>query len=291
MVGNSRRSTGVLFFVAFVLCTRAMCQEMRNFEELTLEIATSAREVLPIEPMPITITLSNDTERPIRGHKQIDPGTGFLKIYVARANKPFEQFHSSDRPTLTGIRGSDLLKPGFRISFSGYLFYAHPANLDKEKWGQYFFESPGIYRIKAMFEDMDETRIESNVLTVEVKQPTGEDAAAYEFVKNLHNSQEKDVYCGDFLLTRFGRAITPKAQKVLDKKGEFISRFPNSRYARYVYYSLGNNYRLGVGKGVKRGVRLLERAASYEDFFLAKEALLKLIKTLTEQGQTEKAWK
>lgn len=289
---SSLKCVIVVFSLICILFALLKAQELSDFEQLTLEITTNVQEVLPIEPMPITITLSNNTEKPITGHNQIDPGTGFLKIYVAKADKPFEHFHSSDRPSLTGIRGDDVLKPGYRTSFSGYFFYAHPANLDKEKNGQYLFEEPGIYRIKATFEDMEgESKIESNVLTVEAKQPTGQDAAAYEFLKNLREEQDEDVYYGNFLLTTFGRNITPRKQKVLDKKEEFLSRFPKSRYARYVYYSLGENYRLDVGKGVGRGIKLLEKAAGYEDFFLAKDVLLKLIETLEEQGQSSNAWK
>jgi len=292
MIIKRQKCTALLLLITSFFCKGIIAQETGNFEELSLEITTTVQKVLPMEPMPITITLSNDTKTPITAYNDINPGVGCLKIYVAKADKPFEQFYSSDWPSITGIRGENVLKPGFRTSVSGYLFYAHPANLDKGQQGQYLFESPGVYRIKTTFKDMeDESKIESNVLTIEAKQPTGDDAAAYEFLKNLKEKQDKDVYYGNFLLTSFGRSITAKAQKVLDKKEEFISRFPNSRYAQYVYYSLGDNYRLGVGKGVKRGIELLEKAASYEDFFLAEDSLLKLIETLSEQGETSKAWK
>ena len=292
MVLYNYRCISIFIVVAFIFCQMGVCQQTGSFQELTLKITTTVKEVLPMEPMPITITLSNDTDTPITGHIQIDPGCGILKIYVAKADKPFEQFHSSDRPAITGIRGEDVLKPGFHTSFSGYLFYAHPSKLDKGQRGQYLFESPGVYHIKATFEDLDgEKKIESDVLTIKTTQPTGEDAATYEFLKNLKENQDKDVYYGNFLLTWVDRSITAKAQKILDKKEEFISRFPNSRYARYVYYSLGDNYRLGAGKEVKRGIDLLEKAASYEDFFLAEDSLLKLIETFSEQGETSKAWK
>jgi len=291
MITKSQKRTALLLLITSFFCKGIIAQETVNFEELSLEITTSVRQVLPMEPMPITITLSNNTDTSITGYSDINPGVGCLKIYVAKADKPFEQFHSSDWLSITGIRGENVLKPGFRTSVSGYLFYAHPANLDKGQKGQYLFESPGVYHIKTTFEDLDgEKKIESNILTIEAKELTGEDAAAYEFLKNLKEKQDKDVYYGNFLLTGFGRSITAKAQKVLDKKEEFISRFPNSRYAQYVYYSLGDNYRLGVGKGVKRGIELLEKAASYEDFFLAKDSLLKLIETLEKQNESSKAW-
>jgi len=293
MVLNAWRCTRILVLGAIVFCQAAMCRQTGNFEQLTLEITTSAQEVLPMEPMTITITLSNNTQRPITGHALIDPGYGILKVYVAQADKPFEQFHSSDRPTLTGIRGDDLLKPGFFTTFSGYLFYAHPANLDKEKRGQYLFESPGIYRIKATFDDINgESRIESNVLTVEAKQPSGEDAAAYRFLKELQDGQDKSVYYGNFLLRDLGGVMNVRDQKVLARQKEFVSRFPKSRYSRYLCYSLGLTYcRQKEEKDVRKGIDLLNKAAGYDDFFLAKEALLKLIETLEEQRKSDQAWK
>lgn len=287
MALNTRRFMRLSLFVAFIFGRGGMGQDTGNFEDLTLEIGTTVQKVLPMEPLPFTVTLSNSTEAPITAHAQIDPGCGILKIYVAEANKEFEQFHSADRPSLTGIRGKDVLKPGFHTSFNGYLFYAHPANLDKDNRGQYLFESPGIYRIKATFQDINgESKIESNILTVHAGQPSGQDAAAYKFLKNLQDSEDNEVYYGNFLLRDFAW------QQVLDKQEEFISRFPKSRYARYAYYSLGLTYRgRDSEKDAGRGIRLLEKAAGYEDFFLAKEALLKLIESFEDREETRKAWK
>jgi len=276
-----------------LLSTETRPKEIATFADLTLQIATTTGEVLPMEPMQITITLSNSIGKPIAGHSIIDPGSGLLRIYVAKGNQSFEEFRSSDWAFSDIIRVPDeVLNAGFSSTVSGYLFYAHPANPDKERQGQYLFESPGIYRIKAILKDLKgQEQIQSNILSIKVKQPTGEDAAAYEYLKNLRNEQDKDVYYGNFLLTSYGRSIIPRTQKVLDKKEEFISQFPNSRYARYIYYSLGDNYLLGVGKGVEHGIKLLEKAASYKDFFLAEEAMLKLIEVLSKQGETKKVGK
>lgn len=287
MTADNCKYTAIVLSIMHVLSAGTIAEPVGDFKELTLEIATTVREVLPMEPMPITITLSNNTETPITGHTQINPGIGAVTIYVAKGNQSFEQFHSADWVLLTGIRGEVVLKPGFRKSVSGYLFYAHPANLDKENRGRYLFESPGIYRIKATFDDMNgESRIESNVLTVEAKQPTGEDAAAYRFLKDLQDSQEKDVYYGNFLLADFA------GQKVLQKQEEFISKFPDSRYSRCLYYSLGLTYhRSERQQNSVRGIQFLKKAAGYDDFFLAKEALLKLIQTLEKQGKSDQAWR
>jgi hypothetical protein len=292
MIVTSWKNTALLLAIICFLYTPVMAQEPNDFEQLTLEIATEKREVLPMEPIPITITLSNDTAKGITGHPLIEPGAGFLSIYVAAGDQPFRRFPTADWPLLSFGNETRILEHGFQRSVSGYVFYAHPANLDKERHGQYLFESPGTYRIKAILKDLKgQEQIESNILSIKVKQPTGKDAAAYEFLKNLRNEQDKDVYYGNFLLTSFGRSIIPRTQKVLDKKEEFISQFPNCRYARYIYYSLGDNYCLGVGKGVEHGITLLEKAAGYKDFFLAEEAMLKLIEVLSRQDEPKKAGK
>ena len=150
-----------IVFALFIIFSELIkAQEFGNFEQLTLKISTEIKEILPMEPLPYIITLSNNTKKTIKGNNDINPGTGFTKIYVATDTNPFELFRSSDQPSLTGIVGKSDLISGYSISFNGYLFCAHPENLDKENRGQYLFESPGDYRIKVTFEDFDGNTIE-----------------------------------------------------------------------------------------------------------------------------------
>jgi len=281
---------GIVCMLLRSLCGVLEAQESHGFEDLTLEISTTMEEVLPMEPMPISITLSNETASAIKGHTQVDPGIGLTKTYAAKGDGPFVEFKSSDWLLITGIGAEEVIKPGFHESVSGYLFYARPDPIGKGTRGQYLFESPGTYRLKATFTDLSgEATIESNVLTIRVKEPTGPNAAAYEFLRSLSQDKTPNLPYGDFLLRTFGRSITSESQKVLDRKEEFVSRFPDSEYAKYVYYSLGDDYRLGVGKGVERGIDYLKKAASYERFFLAYQAMTKLIDTLAEQNRTQEA--
>jgi len=279
-----------LFCIVLTHGAPGMCRDVGNFKGLTIAIGATVQDILPVEPLPITFTLSNNTANPIAGHVQINPGTGFVQIYVARDDQPFELFHSADWASSTGVYARDILPPGFQTSVRGYLFYAHLAGMDKGERGRYLFESPGTYRLKATFADLDgEATIESNVLTIRVKEPTGPDTPAYEFLRSLGQARTANLPYGDFLLTTFGRSMTSESQRVREEKEEFISRFPDSQYAKYVYYSLGDDYRLGVGKGVERGIDYLKKAASYERFFLAYQAMTKLIDTLAEQNRTQEA--
>lgn len=282
------------FFVASTLSAGVMAQEQElgDFGQLTLEVACGRRKVLPMEPIPITITLGNETGKPIRGHSVIDPGVGYLEIYVAKAGEAFERFQSTNWPAWAMERPRpSVLESGYRRSISTYLYYAHPANLEKEHHGRYLFESPGTYRIKAVLKDIDgENTIESNILAIRVKEPRGKDAAAYKFLKGLRGISDRHVSYGNFLMKTLGRHYHPRKQKVLDKKEEFISKFPRSRYARYARYSLGLTYRLQESeRDAQRGIKLLEKAAGYKDFFLAEKALLVLIRDAIKRGETDRA--
>ena len=90
-------------------------------------------------------------------------------------------------------------------------------------------------------------------------------------------------------MTTVGRYPTRRGQKVLEKQEEFISRFPESRYSRYLYVSLGLTYRKLGGPYLQRGISLLEKAANYEDFIYAPTALGSLVTTRLRQGELEKA--
>ena len=187
---------------------------------------------------------------------------------------------------MTGIRTEEVIGSGLKKSVKSYLFYAHPSKLRKEKRGQYLFESPGDYRIKVTFEDFEGNKIESNVLSIEVKEPSGKDAEAYEYLKYLPISKDKDVYYGNFLL----RSYVYERPKIFQKQKEFISKFPNSHYARYLYYSLGLTY-CSREKEKDEGITLLEKAVGYDDFIFADDTLTKLIEILSKQGKSGKAEK
>ncbi len=278
----------LLFSVACVLCTRIMAQGADGFEQLTLKIATGAKGVLPLEPLPFTITLSNATPNPVRGHTAIAPGRGFLEIYVATGKRPFERFGDTSWGAGSGEVTERQLKPGELHAVSGYLYYAHAARPSREK-GRYLLPSPGIYRIKAVLKDKSgKEQIESNILAVEAKTPTGDDINAYKFLKGLQQNTDKGGRLRYPAFLMYGRY-----QKMIEKKEEFLAAFPNSRYSRYVCYSLGNAYAYTYRRGekVKRGMLLLEKAGSYDDFFLAPVALQVLVKTCLKQKDLNKAKK
>ncbi len=269
---------------AAAFCAGARAEGSGDFARLTLHIAPLSKNPLPVEPVPVTITLSNNTGKPVRGHACIAPNTGFMKLHVAAPKGPFEEFMAGGWP-VAGIEepAEHALKPGRIDSVDAYLYY------DAGK-GRYVFPASGNYRIKATLRALDgKTQIESNIITVQVKDPVKEDAAAYQFLKELeHKPVEGASYAG-FLMLTFGRNPTAPDRKVLHKQEDFLSKFPESRYARYVAFSLGRSYCAPGSNKLARGMLSLERAGDYEDFFLAPKALSVLVETCVKQRYFQKA--
>ncbi|HUT30346.1 MAG TPA: hypothetical protein VMX13_11195 [Sedimentisphaerales bacterium] len=220
----------------------------------------------------------------------IEPGD-FLRIYVAKGDSAFDQFRTSDWPALALSGGPVILQRGFRRSVSGYLYYAHAPDPDKQPHGAYLFETPGLYRLKAILTDMKgQNPIESNTLTIEIKEPRGEDAAAYELLKALKGMSDRNVSYGGFLMRDFGRQYHPRWEAFIDKQEELLSRFPKRQYARYAEYSLGLTYsRRDDEQDVQRGISLLKKASRHSSFFLAEDALRALRGVKLKRGQREEA--
>jgi len=276
--------------VALCVVNAAMATpEPGPFEALTLKISVEHKDLLPMEPFQITISFANETDRPVSGHTGIEPGVGFLKIYFSTGDGPFEDVGSGGWPVAESLVKKTQFAPGWKHTLTAILYgYVQTAGPDRGE-PRYLFEAPGTGRIKATFQDLDGKKgIESNVLTIEARQPVGEDARAYAFLKNLHEREDKDARGRP--ISYHGFLMGSGLPEIEAKQEEFLSKFPNSRYARYLYWSLGYKYSWGKGNGgIQRGLEYLEKAGGYEDFFLAPEALGLLVEACVKQGNLEKA--
>lgn len=256
---------------------------------MTLEISTESLQVLPIEPIPFTVSIFNNTNGFIRGVPVILPNAGYIKIFIAVGEGPFELFRTADWPlanVLPPKKEPKPLKPGYNRQVNGFLYFArravYPGSDPKDFVKQHLLGEPGVYRIKTVLTDrLSKKTIESNILTIKVTQPVGQDALAYEFLKS-----QRSPY---FLLRTFGSGSSKQQQKVITEQENFLSQFPDSRYARYVKYSLGNTYTNKGNDYLDVAITLLEEAAGYKDFFLAEKALGRLVDVSLKQEKLDKA--
>jgi len=262
----------VIFLAAAVLnfsWEYVKAEQFGDLTDLTLRISTPTPEVLPLAPVQITIMLSNDTNKVIVSHASIAPAYGLLKVYVAYEKEPFKQFRTSGSLPIHFVRIDKIsIPPGYRKEHRDYVYYANIGVKDRQ--GRYFVEKPGTYRVKAELHDIDsKKKIESNILLIKAVEPTGEDAAAYKWLKNLAETTARDKTYGGFLLRCFCKHAVGSRR--------------NIHLAGHIYQDNEDLF--------EKGVKLLEKVANDESFFLAEDALEKLYEKFRHLGKEEQAMK
>ena len=281
--------------VALCIVNAAMAApEPGSLESLTLKISVEQKDLLPMEPVQVAISLANETDRPVLARTYFTAKSGLsLKIFFSTEDGPFKEVSPADWPVglVEQIDAKGItFAPGWKHALTAILYRAQTADADKvDVWWRYLLPSPGTCRIKATLKDLDgKKEIESNVLTIKAREPVGEDAQAYAFLKNLQVRKDKDARGRLIAYSSF--LMSSGSPEVEAKQEEFLSKFPNSRYARYLYYTLGNKYSWGKGDGgIQRGLEYLEKAGGYKDFFPAPKALGYLVEACVKQGNLEKA--
>ncbi len=246
-----------------------------GFSQLTLSLSTSVTTAFPLEPIPITISLANDTNTPIDAYPAIVPNGGFLDVFVKRVGDDrFDLFPSSYWPVASVPGKRVTLKPGYRRSVEGILHYTtaadfrgvDPNNLLK----QYLLQQPGTYLIKVTLRDLgNSAKIDSNVIIVRVALPQGENALAYNHLKSIRKPY--------FLMATFGKYWSKKAEETISAQEDFLAQFPNSAYSHTLRYSLGLTYVTKGGDHLDRGIQLLEETSDSAKLILARKALSRLV--------------
>ncbi len=248
-----------------------------GFSQLTLGLSTPSTTVLPLEPIPITISLSNNTKESILACPAIVPNGGFLDIFVKRVGENrFHLFTSTYWPTrMASAKARRVpLPPGYRRDVEGLLYYASAKTfrgLDPNDFlKQYLLPQPGSYLLKVTLKDLDgPARIDSNVITIDVVVPKNEDSRAYDHLKSIRRPY--------FLTATFGKYWSKKAEETISAQEDFLAQFPNSAYSHTLRYSLGLTYVTKGGDHLDRGIQLLEETSDSAKLILARKALSRLV--------------
>jgi hypothetical protein len=220
----------------FVSQTQNSSPEVRPFTDLTFEIDVPRQTLLPLQPIPIILKQSNKTSQPILGYKSI--GLSKMPVYL------YVQKIGSNKRTMidqfTPMRKFSAYKntaiaPG--ISCEGKDWITLGLNID--------LPEPGTYELQAVLENADGSQlIESNKITIEIKEPIGIDQEVYNIIKN-GPSKEYLFSGGEF-------------DKVKPTLETIKARFPNSVYAKSAFYVLGEKYlvRKQYGQALSNFIRL-----------------------------------
>jgi hypothetical protein len=249
-----------------------------GFEGLTLRLSSVTPRLLPMQPLQISIRLSNETEQDITTHSQIAPNQGYLELRVASGDGAYERFRTADWPVASGGGPERPMRPGDFVERRGHLYFGWDRAGEKAK-PRYLTPEPGTYRIKAVLRDMENRTIESEAMVITAEEPVGIERKAYEFIKEVTEP----------MCLMDGLVGSRREQLIAAKQEEFLSKYPSSRYAVYMYLNLGITYRDAVGKGEEAGMALLEKAGACDPPYLAQQALVLLVDRALRAGKTERA--
>lgn len=216
--------------------------------KLTLEISTAKTDYLLVEPISLNLYLSNRTAQPIswKGLLMIGPDINFVSRNATGDEIRFEGnkyvtglFGSSVKSTLAGEQTSQEI-----------LLDRHLAEVLFPNPGQYTLQVEFLYRLDA--EGRQPIKITSNSLSLNVNAPTGINREAYDYIKGpLEEVNGKS-----------------DVRAIVQSEEEFLNRFRNTVYAKYISVSLARTYQT-LGQNEKALRELCK--ISNENFYYSKE--------------------
>lgn len=226
-------------------------EKLLKFSELSLEMQTPKKEYALLEPIPITLTLSNRKAFPVAGHAVLDFSANVIQLYVSQGGgdpKRIDQLSPARISLMHESKGARI-KPG-AVRQSTQLL-----TMDLNQ----YFPQPGVYQLQAILPDLDgEEEISSNKVTVKIVEPDSQSLAAYQYL----------VFTGKS--SHFFTALM-----FTDAEGEDIVKaltdnYGDSVYGGYADYLLGEYYfsRKKYDKAFDR----LDKVVKREKFIFADKA-------------------
>jgi hypothetical protein len=255
--------------------------EPGGFEQLTLRIEVEGPSPLPLEPITLRMKLVNETNNVIMARFLLPPEAGNVEVYTRQQDGSFERFRSSDWGMVSYLDvETKTLEPGAARQHKFRLYFAASAERPKRP-ARYLLPRPGKYEIKAVLQEFgSDGRIESNVLEVNVAEPTGREKEAYEFLQRF-----TDVG----FLTRTPDNPGNPQDPILLKQQEFLEKFGDTRYAAPLTVALSRWYARQGGRTAETGRAYLERTAQSDNLPQAEKALGLLVEQAVKAEDFERA--
>ncbi|MCZ6875600.1 MAG: hypothetical protein O7G88_19085 [bacterium] len=237
-----------------------------SFSHLTLKIAIPKPAFVEVEPIPLTLTLTNTTAYPIQGHVGIGFQSSYIQMFVAHPDGTVQEIHSlSDVGRGLAVDGATIA-PGAQYRERERLIF----ELDK------VFPKPGDYHLQAVLNSLDdEETVGSNWLPIRIRQATGIDRQALEYMKSVGNPS---YFLSD------GESSNQAAKEAFEP---FVVYYKTSAYGDYATFDLGHFYL--VYEQYEMAVKQLRQVATKDNFAFADEALYYLIQSHAKLGEKAKA--
>ncbi len=214
---------------------------------VSLLLKLSRTQILCYEPLPATLNLSCNSKNSVIYDRNAPIKTRFLSEVPHGEWAALTRCH---RGALSDPFEAEL-RPGEPGIWDDLLFWRPPEDYGGEP---FCFAKPGTYRIKAcvprLWIDGSRYDIESNVVDLEVRTPTGEDAEAakivtqrdvalYLYLGRTFYSMNEGVLTAppslDERLQERARAIA----QVLDALRQLVAKYPRCVYADFARFALG----------------------------------------------------
>jgi hypothetical protein len=143
-----------------------------QLKDFTLTVTTPQRSYLEFQPIPIVISLKNETNRPLMGHTIFDFAASYFHLFVLRDDGPHELSRSTMIADIIGDHRE--FRPGEEAKKTGCL----QVRLSKA------FPKPGKYQLTAELRSLNGSpSVSSQPFEVEIVAPQGLDAEALEFIR------------------------------------------------------------------------------------------------------------
>lgn len=220
-------------------------------ETLEFTISTDSKAYLPLQQVMITTELKNISDKTIKLPSGIEWACycAASAIYIAKKGEEFD-LRKPYRPSMHIIGGGQRVhvevKSG-EAHVTRLRLVQYPNIIDikrvkdgiKYEYGDIIFTEPGSYKILCVYRK----KFNSNIITIQINEPQGNDKKAYEHLKKL--SEDKD-FLADFLtwpVPMHDRAPKIDIPKKIKELEEFLALYPESDYTPYVQWTLGRYYR------------------------------------------------
>jgi hypothetical protein len=241
----------------FAMSVLGQLPDSGQFSELTLEISATKPSFVPLEPIPITLKLSNRTNNIIGGHGSLHFSEGYVDIFVQTSSGQIRKFEQLAFERVSSIGGLQNIKPQARAEVTQVL----SMGLDR------YLPSPGNYKLRAVLKNRrpgEETR--SNWIDIRITEPTDLNLGAYEFLREKPSD------------AMFLHTISREGSK--DALEDFVRRFPNTSYTDYALYLLAEYYFYQNDHG--RAKEFLNQLDNKPDFVFA-DKVDQYLKKLSEK--------
>ncbi|HEY0727944.1 MAG TPA: hypothetical protein VGD38_07750 [Pyrinomonadaceae bacterium] len=242
-----------LVFILAISATTTTAQQRQDwsgFKDLTFEVTTPKKRYVQLQPVPLVLTLSNQTDRVLKGHSALAFYANHVNVWTRAEGAEWRKIDQlSMLRALIYVNPRDM-SPGDKFTDTQLL------NLQIEK----IFPQPGMYDLKAVIMSADGLQtVESRPIRFRIEAPEGADLEAYNFL-HAHTNPE-------YFYTGSGLVRNKTAEQTLET---FVAKFEETAYGNDARFLLGQ---LRFATRDYEAARLLfERLAKTPDFALAASA-------------------